>query len=88
VFGLKQSVTGLNFVAREGEAGLIPAVINLEWFVSAVLAAACITVLDYFEEKTPLYRRLSKWTTYFGVTTALLCGPEGGPGRSSLPDLT
>jgi len=33
---------------------------NLEWFVSAVLAAACITVLSYFEEKTPLCRKTLK----------------------------
>jgi hypothetical protein len=39
-----------------------------EWFVSAVLAVAGITVFGHFEEKTPLWRRLSKWAFYFGVT--------------------
>ena len=33
---------------------------GLEWFVSAVLAATGIAVFGYFEEKTPLWRRLSK----------------------------
>lgn len=42
-----------------------------EWFVSAVLAVAGITVFGHFEEKTLLWRRVSKWTFYFGVTAAL-----------------
>ena len=44
---------------------------GLEWFVSAVLAAVGITVFGHFEEKTPVWRRLSKWALYFGVTAAL-----------------
>jgi hypothetical protein len=44
---------------------------GLEWFVSAMLAAIGITVFGHFEEKTPLWRRLSKWAFYFGVTALL-----------------
>jgi hypothetical protein len=44
---------------------------SLEWFVSAVLAATGLTVFGHFEEKTPLWRRLSKWAFYFGMTGAL-----------------
>jgi hypothetical protein len=43
----------------------------LEWFLSAVLAVSGLTVFGHFEEKTPLWRRLSKWTFYFGGTGVL-----------------
>jgi hypothetical protein len=48
---------------------------DLEWFVSAVLAATGITVFGHFEEKTPGWRRLSKWAFYFGGTALLSRGP-------------
>jgi hypothetical protein len=43
---------------------------SLEWFVSAVLAATGLSVFGHFEGKTPLWRRLSKWAFYFGMTGA------------------
>ncbi len=48
---------------------------SLEWFVSAMLAVAGITLFGHFEEKTPALRRLSKWALYFGVTGLLSRGP-------------
>jgi hypothetical protein len=48
---------------------------SLEWVVSAVLAVAGITVFGHFEERTPKWRRLSKWAFYFGVTALLSRGP-------------
>jgi hypothetical protein len=47
---------------------------DLEWFLSAVLAATGITVFGHFE-KTPRWRRLSKWALYFGGTALLSRGP-------------
>jgi hypothetical protein len=48
---------------------------DLEWFVSALLAATGLSVFGHFGEKTPLWRRLSKWAFYFGVTALLARGP-------------
>jgi hypothetical protein len=33
---------------------------DAEWLVSALLAATGTTIFGHFEEKTPLWRRLSK----------------------------
>ena len=51
---------------------------GLAWFVSAVLAVTGITVFGRFEEKTPAWRKLSKWVFYFGVT-GLLSRRPGRP---------
>ena len=48
---------------------------GLEWSVSAVLAVTGLALFGHFEEKTPLWRRFSKWAFYFGVTAVLMRGP-------------
>jgi hypothetical protein len=50
-----------------------------EWFFSSVIAAAGSIVFGRFEEKTPLWSRLSKWAVYFGLTS-LLSRKPGRPG--------
>ena len=51
---------------------------SLEWFFASVIVAAGSTVFGHFEEKTPLWRRLSKWAIYLGLT-ALLSRKPGRP---------
>ncbi len=48
---------------------------DLEWLLSAVLAATLVTIFGHFEEKTPWRRRLSKRAFYFGGTALLSRGP-------------
>jgi hypothetical protein len=48
---------------------------DLERLLSAVLAATGITIFGHFEEKTPRWRRLSKWAFYFEGTALLSRGP-------------
>ena len=38
---------------------------DLEWLVSGALAVTGVTVFGHFEEKTPAWRRLSKWAPRF-----------------------
>lgn len=54
---------------REGADG------RLEWLVATALAAAGTTVFGRFEEKTPAWRGVAKWTFYFGVMELLSRGP-------------
>jgi hypothetical protein len=51
---------------------------SLEWFLSAVVSVTGSTLFGHFEEKTPRWRRLSKWAAYFGAT-ALLRRKQGRP---------
>lgn len=48
---------------------------DLGWLVSAVLAVSGLTVFGHCEEKTPGWRRLSKWAVYFGGIALLSHGP-------------
>jgi hypothetical protein len=52
---------------------------DLEWFIPAALAAIGIAIFGHVEEKTPAWRRHSKWVLHSGVVTALLSRGPGGP---------
>jgi hypothetical protein len=51
---------------------------DLEWFILVALAAIGIAVFGHVEEKTPAWRRHSKWVLHSGVVTALLSRGPGG----------
>lgn len=51
---------------------------SAEWFLSAVISVLGFTLFGHFEEKTPKWRRLSKWAAYFGMT-ALIRRKPGRP---------
>lgn len=51
---------------------------RLEWLVATALAAAGTIVFGRFEEKTPAWRGVAKWSFYFGVIALL----SRGPGRT------
>jgi hypothetical protein len=46
-------------------------VIPVELWLASLIGATGIALFRQFEEKTPLWKRLSKWAVYFGLATLL-----------------